>query len=100
MTLWQGVYAYARVVADATNVVNGSILQVPGLTSPGVLNSSGAALVNGGSVSDDRLMAGGVVVADAVTFASGVVFADGRITADTTGFTDILLKAKVVVLGD
>jgi serine protease AprX len=100
MTRWQGIYARTLLLADATNVVNGTILRVSDLTSSGVLNSSGVAVANGGSVNDDRLIAGGVVFADGVTYASGVVFADGRITADSTGFFDILVKAKVIVPGD
>ncbi len=100
MTLWQGVYSRSLVLADATKVVNGSILQVPGLTSPGVLNSGGVALANGGAVNDDRLIAAGVVFADGVTYSSGVVFADGRIAADAGGFSAPWVKAKFVVPGD
>jgi serine protease AprX len=100
MTQWQGIYARTFLLADATKVVNGSILRVPNLTSSGVLHSGGVALANGGSVNDDRLIAGGVVFADGVTYASGVVFADGRIAADATEFFDIQVRAKVVVPGD
>ncbi len=100
MTFWQGVYARTLVLADATKVVNGAILQVPGLTTPGVLCSGGVVFADGGTTGDDRVVAKGVVFADGVTIASGVVFADGRITADATAFPDIRVKAKVVVPGD
>ncbi|HEX4948224.1 MAG TPA: S8 family peptidase [Blastocatellia bacterium] len=100
MALWQGVYGRNYVLADATKVVNGTIQQVPGLLSTGVLNSGGVSVSNGGIVADDRLLAKGVVFADGVTYASGVVFADGRITADSASLVEIMVKAKVVVPGD
>jgi serine protease AprX len=100
MTYWQGMYARTVVLADATKVVNGAMLQVPGLTTAGVLQSGGVVFADGGPMGDDRLLARGVVFADGVTYASGVVFADGRITADASPFPDILVQAKVVVLGE
>lgn len=100
MTHWQGVYARTLVLADATNVANGTVFQVPGLTSPGVLNSGGVVFADGGTMADDRLIVQGVMFADGVTYASGVVFADGRIAADAWNWPDLFVKAKVVVPGD
>ena len=100
MIYWQGIYARTLVLADATKVANGSILQVPGLTSSGVLQSGGVVFADDGPLGNDRLIANGVVFADGITYASGVVFADGRITGDTAPFPDTLVKAKVVVPGD
>ena len=100
MKVWQGMYARSSSLSDATKVVNGSILQVPGLTSPGVLNSGGVVFANGSTMGDDQLIANGVVFADGVTYASGVVFADGRMTPDASKFPGAPVKAKVVVPGD
>ena len=100
MSYWQGIYARTLLLADATKVANGAISQVPGMTSPGVLQSGGVVFADGGPLGADRLLFKGVVFADGVTYSSGVVFADGRITADAVDALDVWTKAKVVVPGD
>lgn len=99
MTYWQGIYMRSSLLVDATNVVNGTIVQVLGMTTSGMLHSGGVVFAGGGPLSEDRLIAKGVVFADGVTYASGVVFADGYIAADTA-LSELLVQPKVVVQGD
>ena len=100
MNYWQGVYARNYVLADATKVTNGAIIQIPALTSSGVLNNSGVVFANGnGALADGKLIASGVVFADGITYSSGVVFADGKLAYDPI-FNDQTVKSKVVIVGD
>ena len=100
MTRWQGMYSRSVLLADATGVVNGALQQLPGLTSPGVLNSSGIVFADGGSLADDVLIASGIVFADGTVYPGGIVFADGRIIADFSTRSVSTVKSTTSFLGD